>query len=428
MSVVSLIAFGICLGIVGTAVRRGADVLSPARVYGFVWALAIGLADLKFSRLQFEWSGFSWLMLLLGVLSFLVGTLIAYVMNLGNELVPIEDMRIRLRKVSINSGRLFRSILAFFFLYILAYIIIAAVKGFIPALIVRASELRTEFSMFGLGLFIQSLPFILLFIVLYFVFVRRCPVQKTVLVIIFLTTVGTYLLLLQRFVFLMWLVITLAFLYYVTRSIRFRTFLVGSFAIGLLFYGIQSFRFARYIQNYLYVVSRMKFSGAYAALTEPYMYIAMNLENFARGVEKLETFTYGYYTFDFLLALTGLKHWIAKYFNLVERPFIFSSYNTFPYFWVYYRDFGSIGLVVGPLLLGLIIGLLYYRMRVTPTLTNVSLYSIAVFVMVISFFINPLTMLFFVFNIAVIYFVVRFISAKTSFFPQANSTTLLSTA
>lgn len=428
MSFISFIAFTVCFGVVLSTFRKGADVLSPARVYGFIWTLAIGLADLKLSRLQFEWSTFSWLMLILGVASFLVGTLIAYVTSFDKSLVPIDEMRQRMRNVSINPHRLFWLILTFFFLYVLSYIVIALVKQFIPALTLRSSELRTEFTMFGLGLFIQSLPFLLLFIVLFFLYVRGHSVKKGVLVGVFLVTVGTYVLLLQRFVFVMWLVITLAILYYVTHSVRFRTFLIGSFAVGLFFYGVQSFRFARYIQNYLYVVSEMKFSAAYAALTEPYMYVVMNLENFARGVEKLETFTYGYYTFDFMMALTGLKHWVAEYFHLVERPFVFSAYNTFPFFWTYYRDFGVIGLVIGPLLLGLFIGLLYYRMRSSPTLTHISLYSIAVFVMVISFFINPLTMLHFVFNIAVIYFVLQFIRTQSSPTPQISPTNVLSPA
>lgn len=427
MSVASLIGFSISLGILGTTFRKGADVLSPARVYGFVWALAIGLTDLKLSRLQLEWSDFSWLMLLLGVCSFLIGTFIAYVMSLGKALVPVDEMRSRLRRIPVDANRLSWAILVSFFLYIVSYIVITAVKGFIPALSFRPSEMRTEFTMFGLGLFIQSLPFILLFIVLYFVLVPGDRIKKGLLGIVFFLTVGSYVLLLQRFVFLMWLVITLSFLYYMSRAIRFRTVLAGSFVVGLLFYGVQSFRLARYIQNYLYVVSKMRFSSVFAAFTEPYMYVVMNLENFARGVEKLETISYGYYTFDFLMALTGLKHWLAKYFNLVERPFIFSSYNTYPYFWVYYRDFGIVGLVIGPLLLGLLIGLLYYRMRGSPTLTSVSLYSIAVFVMVISFFINPLTMLYFVYNIVVIYLVIRFVTAQRSVAPEVQSATSLAT-
>jgi hypothetical protein len=97
MSWVSLICFAICLGIVLSVIRGEADPLSPARVLGFVWSLSVALTDLKLSALQHVWNLESWLLLMTGISAYLVGTFMAYVLNLNRVLVPISSMRQLLR-------------------------------------------------------------------------------------------------------------------------------------------------------------------------------------------------------------------------------------------------------------------------------------------------------------------------------------------
>ena len=151
----------------------------------------------------------------------------------------------------------------------------------------------------------------------------------------------------------------------------------------------------------------MKFPKEYAFFTEPYMYFVMNLENFARAVHQLDYHTYGYYTFDFITAMTGLKYWVYNYFNMNRLPYLISNYNTYSAFWSFYYDFGVIGLALIPLVLGLGTGLLYYRMRSGPSIKNVTAYGVMVFVILISFFVFPLSFLWFEFNLLVIYLILR---------------------
>ncbi|MFN0158894.1 MAG: O-antigen polymerase, partial [Bacteroidota bacterium] len=146
----------------------------------------------------------------------------------------------------------------------------------------------------------------------------------------------------------------------------------------------------------------------YAMLTEPYMYMVMNLENFARSVSLSDHHTYGYFTFDFITAITGIKYWVLDYFNLERTPYINSSYNTYTAFWWFYSDFGVIGLAIIPMLLGLVIGLLYYRMRTRPTLKNVTAYGVMVFVIVISYFNFPFAFLWFGYCLIVLYLILRY--------------------
>lgn len=202
-------------------------------------------------------------------------------------------------------------------------------------------------------------------------------------------------------------VICFTLLYYASRYIRWRTAFPFFLGIGAFFYWISSLRLSHVVATFMYSASRMKFSKEYAMLTEPYMYLVMNLENFARSVNKSDYHTYGYFTFDFVTAITGLKYWIIDYFGIDRTPYLNSSYNTYTAFWWFYSDFGVIGLAVISLLLGLGIGALYYRMRSRPTIRSVMAYGVAVFVMVISYFNFPLSLLWFVYNILALHLILR---------------------
>jgi oligosaccharide repeat unit polymerase len=124
-------------------------------------------------------------------------------------------------------------------------------------------------------------------------------------------------------------------------------------------------------------------------------------------VNLLESHTYGYYTFDFITAMSGLKYWVYDYFRMERHPFLISSYNTYTSFWPFYSDFGVVGLALIPLVLGLGIGMLYYQMRIRPSTKNVTAYGVMVFVMFLSFFIFPLSWLWFELNMLVIYLGLR---------------------
>jgi oligosaccharide repeat unit polymerase len=81
-------------------------------------------------------------------------------------------------------------------------------------------------------------------------------------------------------------------------------------------------------------------------------------------------------------------------------PYLVSGYNTYTSFWVYYRDFGILGITILPLLTGLAVGSIYYAVRRKPSLELIALYSLCVFLMLFSFFNNPLTLLWFVYSLA----------------------------
>jgi oligosaccharide repeat unit polymerase len=290
--------------------------------------------------------------------------------------------------------------------YSVSYIANFLIRGFLPFFTVGRLS-RLDFNVSGLTLFLYSVSFIIFFTVLYHLMIRGKKGRKTFLTIMTLIAVGSNLLLLSRYQIVMAIIICFTLLYYASRYIRFRTVASLFLVVTAFFYWISSLRLSNVVATFMYSASKMRFPKEYAFLTEPYMYVAMNLENFARSVNWSDYHTYGYFTFDFIAAITGLKYWILEYFNLDRTPYLISNYNTYTAFWWFYSDFGVVGLALIPLLLGLGAGLLYYRMRSRPTIKNVTAYAVMVFVMFISYFNFPVTYLFFESNLLAMYLFLR---------------------
>ncbi len=395
------IFFGVALAAVLTWFRSGSDRFAPGRVFLVIWTTAIGLASLKLSYYQHEWSAYSWIVLLTGTAGFLAGVLAVNLSFVNRPRYSIAACRRAVAGTPINEELFFRAVVALCALYLLAYVLEVAIMGYIPLFAARPDRARIDFHVFGLHLLVNLMPVILLLVLEYVVISRSRRGRKWLVAAGGFLVALSFFLLLQRFYFVFWGLMALAFLYYASSILTFRRLLLlGSGFFGLL-YVIKSFRVAIYVQNYIHVVSRMKYSVDYAAFSEPYMYIVMNFENFARSVERLEHFTLGYFTGDFLFAMVGLKHPLAEYFQIVDRPFLISGYNTTPFLWTYYYDFGIPGVFLIPLIVGAVIAYVYHRVRTHPSLFTAGLYSIAFGIMALMFFTNLLTMLNTFINIAV---------------------------
>lgn len=397
-----------------TFFMKGTDVFSPARVFILIWSLAIGLADLKLSKFQLQWTAYSWIVLLLPLISFLIGVFVVYSLKSNENVLSVKDIRKIFANTEIDTNYLFKIILFLFVGYIISYIINALVMGYIPVFTFLPSESRVGWGIFGFGLIIHMSPPILVFSSMYLVSSKGMLAKKVIIMLVIMVTFVSFIFLLQRFDIIVGLFLIVIFLYYNTQKLRFRNVAIFLLLFVALIYGVSSFRTSKSIANLIYYVSDMKYSVKYSYFTEPYMYLAMNVENYANAVDKLEEFSYGYYTFDFLLAFTGLKHGIAEYVHFKDFPhLITANFNTYTMFFAYYRDFGLIGIGVIPFVLGLIISSVYYSVREKPNIMNISVYGMLLFAIIFSFFIPMLSWLHFVFNLCVIIVVSKMIIKKT---------------
>ncbi len=422
MTVVSFFCFTLFLLLLLNGLKKHVDFFSPARIFGLIWLLAIGLVDLKFSRLQLEWTSSGWFSLLIGIISLFVGIYISFSGNFGKDFLNVSQIRKKIQLIGIDKIRLYNLIVLLFVGYAVCFVIEFIIEGYLPAFSPEPDKARVMFGVFGIHLVVNAVNTLLFLIVQYFLFVRAEKAKKTFLVFVFIISTASFLLLLQRYNFFILSIMLLCLLYYCSRHISLKTFLIFVLIAAGILVAIQSIRLAKYAEFYFYTFAEMKFPIKYAIFSEPYMYLVMNLENFVRAVPKIENYTYGYFTLDFLLALTGMKHWLADYYSLEKFPTYIAGYNTFPFYWAYFRDFGYVGLTLIPFILGYVISEIYYKLHSSPHLIYVALYSIGFVILVISYSSDPLTRLDMVFNFILIVLAQFYITRKTiSIKAQSNN-------
>lgn len=407
--------------IVLTYFKKGSDVFAPSRLFILIWTIVLGLTLFKFSKFQFQWNSYSWFVILLSLISFLLGNYVVYVLNFYEKSNSISRIRNEnFSKIYLEENVFYRMIVSLFLVYFISYLVIYSVTGFIPAFTSRPNFTRTKWGMFGFGLFIHLTPIILYLIGAFFILYRN-KLKKFILALLFILTFFSFFLLYQRFALVIAFIMILNYLYYTTTKINIKNVFIFSIPLIAIIFGLSTLREGNLFIYYLYVTSKMNFPIKYAIFTEPYMYLVMSVENFAYAVEKLKYHTYGLYSFDFILALSGLKHWIKEYWFISDFPSLLSIfYNTYTMFFIYYRDFGLIGSFLFPFMIGFLISHFYYKMRKLPNLNTISVYGILLTAILFSFFIPLLSWLYFVFDIIIIYTVTNFIIKKSKIY-QSNA-------
>ncbi|MCC6256475.1 MAG: oligosaccharide repeat unit polymerase [Ignavibacteriaceae bacterium] len=405
MTIIQIISLIILFFIIGINFKKDTDILSPGKVFLVIWSVVLFITEFKFSLFQHTWSLFAWITLLMGIIAFSLGNLIANTVLISNRLYSLKSIRSNFRMKKFNLNKLLVFLVGLFIIYFSAWAFEIILYGEIPIFSLQPDKARTEFGVFGIHLIVNLFPSILFLCIEYFVLQTTQTKHKIFVWVIFFITFFSYFFLLQRLNYFFWGTLTFTFLYYSSNSLNLKKIITGLIILIIIMWGINSIRVAQYATQYLYVISKMKYSSDYASFTGPYMYIVMNMENFANGVNRLQQHSYGILSGDWFVALIGIKSWLAEYFNVDYRKFVYSSYNTYPIFWNFYYDFGLIGVVISSLVLGYLSSLFYFLFRITMRLKYMVMYGIILFGIVMSFFTNIFTSLNFMANILLLWWV-----------------------
>ncbi len=414
MSILSFLWFFVFLTFFVTGFRKNADFLSPARLFGLLWAFIFGLVEFKFSYLQNSWTTFDWLMVLFGLLTFLFGTYISFTINLNKPFLHLSEIKKKLGETFINERNLFRFIIIYFVICTISFTIEWQIMGYIPIFTSDPGKARVIFGVYGLRYISSSFNVVLFLIMMYFIFVKDHTSKKYVLSFIFLISFGNYILFVQRYGFFLILLMGFCVFYYSGRKINAKIVILFIIVLSGFVILIQSLRTTEIAQLIVYYDSKMKFSSDYAVFTIPYMYLSMNVENFVKYFSHIENFRYGLHTFDFISEATTARLLLFDYFNYSKTKFYIGGYNTYPFYWPYYLDFGIAGLAMIPFILGFVFSEIYYSLHRNPTILVLILYSIAFSIILISFSSDPLTRLDSMLPFAVIVLAQVFIIKKPS--------------
>ena len=201
------------------------------------------------------------------------------------------------------------------------------------------------------------------------------------------------------------------------KKINIRKFAYVPFIVIIIFYVYYNYIYkGMYIStDYIYVISKMKFSKSFAFLTEPYLYVTYNYENLFNYISNSSwvTFGHGYYMLKDILELLKLNGnniiLNSQWVSLLKHGWL----TTGTIFKPFYMDFGLVGTYIMTFILGLICGSSYRKYKVDKkNIFNLYFYSINMVSLFFAFFTNNFITINYLFNIFIVYIIYRFCYKK----------------
>ena len=170
---------------------------------------------------------------------------------------------------------------------------------------------------------------------------------------------------------------------YLIKKIKVRS-LIATFLVAIILF---SFSFSLRNQNNQYVndVAKVKVEYQNSILVRPLLYFNMNFENLRNTVENFDDYKLGTNMIFPVLAFTNTKGFVD--YSYKEDYWINKHFTTSTYLSDIYYDFGIVGVVVIPFVLGMIYALLYNRTKKYIGISSV-IYFILLFSLIFCFFVN----------------------------------------
>lgn len=374
-----------------------------------------GISCLKLSRLQGDWSLMTWFCFLFAVLSFWI---VYEVFHRLYDGWSAADMQSVYRYYSsaespLQAKRLLHSMGALVGVSFLAFFFEAWKLGFIPLFSYGVPHAYSYFHVSGVHYFTVSCVLVPSLFTVYCLIVRRRGRGLTrdngfwIGVILTVLSLAVPVLCVSRFQLI--LAVGMALFTYISMSGGVSLIYVGVIAACMVPAYVLLTVMRSHSVEYLNGIFEMKNSHMPIFITQPYMYIANNYDNFNCLVEQLPSHTWGLRMLFPLWAFTGLKFLFP---SLVAFPLFVTKEELTTLTLVYdaYYDFGVVGILAFGGLLGAgCYWLTRFRRKMTCPAGHVIYAQIAMYMMLSFFttwFSNPATW-FYLGVSAVIYLYVR---------------------
>ena len=337
--------------------RKTRNLIHLRALFSLFWVGGEGIACLKLSRLQTDWSVMTWICLALAYIGFwVVFEILTQIYGSGH------DHYGRWRGYTGNPAPVFHMICGLTVVSALAFASEAVVLGYVPFLVRGVPHAYSEFHLTGIHYITVSCVLIPSLTVLYFHMARgressRCAVTAIVMTLISLLIP---ILCVSRFQFI-FAVVLATFTYISLQKLFQPAYLLILFVVIIPVYLILTVARSHDVV-YLNGIFEMKWEHMPIFITQPYMCIANNYDNFNCLVESLTTHSMGMKGLFPLWALTGLKFFFPQLINFpifVDKKVL----TTLTMFYDAYYDFGWIGVLVFSCLLGFVAYLLVVKLR-----------------------------------------------------------------
>ncbi|PPK80943.1 oligosaccharide repeat unit polymerase [Lacrimispora xylanisolvens] len=340
--------------------RRTENIIHLRGLFSLFWVGGEGVACLKLSELSSDWSIITWLCFLVAYLGFYM-TFEFMIRTQGSA----GGQRSSWFSFKGYEKPLFLAMLLTTVLSLGAFLIEAAVLGFIPFFIKGMPHAYSTFHITGIHYFTVSCVLVPALSVLYFSIEQgRNGFRLVITVLMDLIACAIPVLCVSRFQLI--LAVGLAILTYIAMEHRLKIIYGVGLLLGMIpIYVILTIARGHDV-TYLNGIFQMKYSQMPIFITQPYMYIANNYENFNCLVEWLPSHTFGLRMLFPLWALSGLKFLVPA---LVDFPIYVTKeeLTTVTLFYDSFYDFGIVGVILFSCILGAVA---FFLMRLVKRVRN----------------------------------------------------------
>lgn len=360
--------------------RKSRNLIHLRALFSLFWVGGQGLACLKLSRLQGDWALKTWICLALAYVGFwVVFELLTQMYGSGH------DNYGRWRSYSGNPVPVFHMICAVTVVSVVCFVVEAVLLGYVPLFMRGVPHAYSEFHLTGLHYFTVACVLVPSLAVLYFHMARGRGSEKKMLAVIIMAVISLLIpiLCVSRFQFVLAMILA-AFTYISLQKVVNPLYMVGLFVILVPVYLILTVARSHDVE-YLNGIFEMKNTAMPIFVTQPYMYIANNFDNFNCMVEVLPEHSMGLKGLFPLWALTGLKFFFPQ---LINFPIYVNKkeLTTLTLFYDSYYDFGWIGVLLFSCALGLVAYLLVVKLREMCNPFGYLLYAQLAAYLMLSFF------------------------------------------
>ena len=345
-----------------------------------------GVACFKLSQLSApNWSLKTWISIFIVYAGFMIGYAAALRIKAPKSgvLKRIADADRRKIDDKVCEKRLFACISVVFIISSACFMFEAIKLGFIP-FFSDEPHAYSYFHISGVHYFTVTCVMVLPLTVIYFWNNRKPGIVKLiVLIIVNLAALLIPILCVSRFQLMLSVLLAVCVYASLNKNFKWYYILVAAAAIVPLYVVLTIAR--NHDVEYLNSIFEMKNASTPIFITQPYMYIANNYENFNCLVEQLPEYTYGLRMLFPVFALTGLKFVFPQ---LVSFPLYITKEELTTVTLIYdaYYDFGVIGVALFGILLGIACGLLWRIVRRSANPVSFLFYGQIAMYLVFSFF------------------------------------------
>ena len=327
-------------------VRESGSFVELRALFTLAWVGGQGISCLKLSTLQDTWSYITWLSFFVIYIAFGIGY------EWGRKYSRVEGKEPEKNKK--KADRLFRCIMLLLVVSAGCFVIEIIRIGYIPVF----SDEPYSYSYFRMSAlhYLHYCAISCILIPGLTVLWKKIDSEESkwrngAIIIANIVAFAVPFLYVSRFQFLFEIGVAAVIYILVNKNMRKSTLILLGLVVCAAYVVItlSQKRDAIYLNN----VFKMKYTHMPVFLTQPYIYIANNYDNFDCLVKNLPKFSYGLRMLFPFVSLTGLKFVMP---NLVPATVYLTSteLTTFTMFYDAYYDFGVIGVFVIALLIGVV--------------------------------------------------------------------------